>query len=140
LSSEAHSASSEPDIKMLYHLYRTAENDRKTMSSEREHKLTTLLREFKQSLEELYGDRLIHLILYGSYARNQATDASDIDILVVLKDPVSVAEEIFRMGTIKTILNLKYDELISVLPISQTEYLHKTTPLLQNIRQEGIAV
>jgi predicted nucleotidyltransferase len=105
-----------------------------------EHKIAMLLREFRQSLEELYGDRLIHLILYGSHARNQATEASDIDIMVVLKDPVSVVEEIFRMGTVRTSLSLKYDELISVLPISETEYLHKATPLIENIRQEGIAV
>ena len=43
-----------------------------------------LVREFHQRLEALYGDRLKGVYLYGSYARGDARDDSDIDVAVVL--------------------------------------------------------
>jgi predicted nucleotidyltransferase len=45
------------------------------------------LSEIKESLQEIYGDRLAYITLYGSQARNEETH-SDIDILVVLQGNV----------------------------------------------------
>jgi len=103
-------------------------------------KIKGLLQELKQALENLYGDRFVSLILYGSHARQEATDDSDIDIMVVLQGTVSPANEIFRMGAIKTALNLKYDELISVLSISATDFRDRIIPFLKNVRQDGIVL
>lgn len=103
-------------------------------------KISCLLQEFRQGLIELYGDRLAGLILYGSYARQEATAESDVDVMVVLQGPISPGDEIFRMGDVKTTLNLKYDELISVVPVSADDYQHRESPLLEVIRQEGLAV
>lgn len=103
-------------------------------------KLEKIITEFRQALEKIYGDKLINLVLYGSQARGDATEDSDIDIMVILKSPVSPGDEIFRMGEVKNQINLKYDQLISVLPISEEDFLRKDTPLLENIRREGIAL
>jgi predicted nucleotidyltransferase len=93
-------------------------------------KLEKIITEFRQALEKIYGDKLINLVLYGSQARGDATEDSDIDIMVILKSPVSPGDEIFRMGEVKNQINLKYDQLISVLPISEEDFLCKDTPLL----------
>jgi predicted nucleotidyltransferase len=103
-------------------------------------KLNRVLQDLRGSLQEIYGDRLIHLILFGSHARQEATDDSDIDVMVVLQDPVSPGDEIFRMSAVKTDLNLKHDVLISVIPISESDYQTRHTPLLNTIYQEGIAM
>jgi predicted nucleotidyltransferase len=103
-------------------------------------KLDKIITEFRQQLEKLYGDKLINLVLYGSQARGDATENSDIDIMVILKNPVSPGDEIFRMGEIKNQLNLKYDQLISIFPISQEDFFSKQTPLLDNIRREGVVL
>ena len=51
--------------------------------------------QFKSLLTDLYGNRLSKLILFGSYARVEAREDSDIDFLVVLKDKeISVFKEI----------------------------------------------
>jgi len=102
--------------------------------------INLLLQELHQSLKNFYGDRLTHLVLFGSQARRDATEDSDIDILLVLKAPISPGDEIFRLSAIKTDLNLKYDELISIIPISEIDYQTRSTPLLDNIRREGIVL
>ncbi len=48
--------------------------------------LRALSQDVKQALTELYGERLDRVILYGSYARGDFHNESDVDFLVVLKD------------------------------------------------------
>ena len=45
-----------------------------------------LLAELKQGLVKIYGGRLKRLYLYGSYARGDQREGSDLDVLVVLND------------------------------------------------------
>ncbi len=97
-----------------------------------------VLEEFKKEIKKLYGDRLERIVLYGSYARGDATEDSDIDLLVVLKGKVSPGEEIDRMIDIITDINLKYGILISVYPVSEEVYKKTKSPLLINVRKEGI--
>ena len=56
--------------------------------------IETILNELKRELRSLYGDRLVKLILFGSHARGEANPDSDIDLLAVLKSPVSQVQEI----------------------------------------------
>ncbi|MFM1842515.1 MAG: hypothetical protein RLZZ490_1251 [Cyanobacteriota bacterium] len=97
-----------------------------------------LLNELCQKIEQFYGDSLKRIILYGSQARGEATTESDIDVMIVLTAMDSAGDEIIRLGDIKNQLNLKYDQLISIFPVTENDYLHKQTPLLINIRQEGV--
>lgn len=103
-------------------------------------KLTALLEELRQGLQELYGDRFARLILFGSQARNEATEDSDIDVMVVLRGKVSTGDEIFRMGSLVNDLNLKYDELIAAFPISELGFEQRTSSFMKNVRKEGITV
>ena len=96
------------------------------------------LHELKLGLKELYGDRLAYITLYGSQARNEATPDSDIDILVVLHGKVKPCDEISNTGKIISKLSLQYDTVLSCLFISEKEYLNHISPLLLNIRREGI--
>ena len=104
-------------------------------------KIKQLLEEFKQKLTALYGERLAGLVLYGSVARHEETEDSDVDVLVVLNgETISYFDEIRRMGDAKYNLLLKYDELLSVVPMKHDDFLQRESPLLWNVRQEGIWV
>ena len=97
-----------------------------------------ILEEFKREIKRLYGKKLKKVILYGSYARGDATKDSDIDLLIVLKGNIVHGEEIDRMIDIITEINLKYGVLLSVYPISENDYFTLNSPLLINVRKEGV--
>jgi predicted nucleotidyltransferase len=101
-------------------------------------KIREILKEFRQEIEKLYGKRLKNVILYGSWARGEAKEESDIDLLVVLKGEVMPGKEIDRMIDIITEINLKYGVLLSVFPVSEEEYSTVNSPLLINVRKEGM--
>ena len=101
--------------------------------------IQTIIEEFKEEAGKIYGNRLDRIILYGSWATGTATNDSDIDLMVVLKGNISPGREIDRMIDCITDLNLKYDTLISVVPVSDEVYANLDSPLLLNVRREGIA-
>lgn len=93
----------------------------------------------RRSLEELYGQRLVRLVLFGSHARGEAAPESDVDVLVVLRGEVNPGEEIRRTGGIVSELSLANDVVISCIFMDEHRFLHRSGPLLRNIRKEGIA-
>jgi predicted nucleotidyltransferase len=103
-------------------------------------RLRGLLAEMRWSFEALYGPRLVGLVLYGSQARGDAEPGSDIDVLVVLKGPVQVGEEIRRSGGITADLSLQNNVVISRIFVSEDRFEREQSPLLINVRREGIPV
>jgi predicted nucleotidyltransferase len=105
-----------------------------------------LLRDFKRQAERVYATRLHHILLSdvvlsaGSWARGEATEHSDIDLLIALEGPVDPGQEIDRMIDIVTDLSLEYDTLISVYPVSVANYATVQSPLLLNVRREGVVI
>jgi len=97
-----------------------------------------IIKEFREKIEKLYGSRLRNIILYGSYAKGEATEDSDIDLAVVLDGDVAAGKEIDRLIDIVTDINLRYGVLISVYPVSEKKYKQVNSPLLLNVRKEGV--
>ncbi|MBI2266735.1 MAG: nucleotidyltransferase domain-containing protein [Armatimonadetes bacterium] len=98
-----------------------------------------ILSYFRTQIESLYGPRLKSVVLFGSWARNEATENSDVDLAVVLDGNVAPGQEIDAMIDIITETNLKYDTLLSVYPVSENDYRNLNSPILRNIRAEGVA-
>lgn len=99
-----------------------------------------VLTELKKEINIIYGRRFLKLILYGSYARGEAGEESDIDVVVVLAGAVSPGREIDRMMNIITDINLRYNVLISVYPTSENSLNNVKSPLLLNVNAEGISI
>ncbi len=80
------------------------------------------------------------IILYGSFARGDNVDESDMDILILVnKERISRQDE----KRIKyPLYEIEFDsgQVISpiVLPIKEWKTRHKITPFYQNILSEGI--
>ncbi len=98
------------------------------------------LSELKARLRKIYGDKLRRLILYGSYARGDFVEGSDIDIIIVLenaKDPLKERKKYFDEVYN---LDLKYDVLLSIIPFSEKDYRTSKAPLVLNAKREGMSV
>jgi len=99
-----------------------------------------ILKEFKENLIELYKEQLVDVLLYGSYARGEQREDSDIDIAVILKGNISPFREIDRITEFSYDLSLKYSVLISIHPISNIDYTSRNYPFILNLREEGISI
>lgn len=98
----------------------------------------TAIEELAAKLRATYKDRLVRLVLYGSHARGDARPDSDVDVLVVLTGSLDRGAEITRIVDVTYDILLRSGVHLSALPMSEEDFLTRATPLLMNVRREGI--
>lgn len=81
-------------------------------------------------LEKIYPhlNKIIAVFLYGSYARNEANEFSDIDLLIIAKDKFSIAKE--PGWDIAIIPQEKIQEAIKLNPIMMYSLFKKADPII----------
>jgi len=94
--------------------------------------------ELKLGLNRIYGSRLKGIYLYGSYARREEEEESDVDILIVLDQFDIYAREVDRTGELGSDLSLKYGITVSQVFIRESDWLNGDTPFLSNVREEAL--
>ncbi len=99
-----------------------------------------ILRRCRAVLEGLYGDRLKDVVLYGSTARGEDTDESDVDLMVVLDGPVDAAAEIYRIWDVLYPVQLDSDRLISVMPADAGSYTRREYSVYRDAQDEGVPI
>lgn len=82
--------------------------------------LESWLERFAQSLRKTFGERVWFAGLQGSYARGEATDSSDIDLVVILD--ALTAEDIASYGAMLD--SLDHRELVCGFLSGKEELLH----------------
>ncbi|MBS3933552.1 MAG: nucleotidyltransferase domain-containing protein [Truepera sp.] len=99
-----------------------------------------ILAEYRARLATLLGDNLESVVLYGSRARGDAEEGSDIDVLCVMRRPFDYGEMIERTSEATAEISLKYDVVISRAFVTRDDYRFRKTPFLTNVRREGVAL
>ena len=102
-----------------------------------------LLDQYTEILQKIYGKHLKKVILYGSYARGDYRDDSDIDIMILVK----MSDEEIRLVK-NDIYDLAFEfEINTGIEISpviknedQYEYWVDTLPFYRNVRDEGVVI
>ena len=97
--------------------------------------------EFAARVRSLFGERLVHLVLFGSHARGEATHDSDVDLLVVI-DGFTSADGREIDGVVGDILT-RTDVLLSPLALSAARYEElraRERRLVSEIDRDGIPV
>ncbi len=98
-----------------------------------------LLGEIKHRLRRAHGRRLRGVVLYGSEARGDAGPDSDIDVLVLLADPIDYGRDLQANLDALYPLSLELGRRISAKPVSQEQYETVDCPLYREARKEGVA-
>ena len=108
------------------------------MAKKRPRKIDKVIAEAKALLSAEYANRLKGIVLFGSYARGDFTEESDIDLLVLLShlpDPLAEDERIFPAICD---LSLKYDTVLSIVLMDFDAFHFRKTPLILNAGKEGV--
>jgi uncharacterized protein len=90
------------------------------------------------ALRQSLGDKLVALVLFGSRARGDATEASDWDLLVIARHlPPSLFQ---RHVQLKALLPVEWRAKISLLARTPEEFDAHLTSLMLDIALDGIVL
>ena len=94
------------------------------------------LSRFRAALEEMYGDQIERVVLFGSRARDQSHAESDYDVAVFLKELPDRWAEFNRLADLRVKLIDDTGAFFDVLPYPAAAYTDRS-PLMREIRREG---
>lgn len=99
------------------------------------------LYEMCEAFGKIYGSSIAEVILYGSYARGQESDESDVDMALVLRAN-QTEDQYDKMTDIVVDYQLDLGVTLSVISIEQSEFAEwKTTlPFYKSVDREGIVL
>lgn len=104
-------------------------------------KLKKILNLATKEIRCIFGEKLCEIILFGSYARGDFDQESDIDIIVLVDMPDIELNNYISVVTDATYdLDLKYNVLLSIIlkDINQFNRWKNTLPFYMNIVKEGV--
>ena len=98
---------------------------------------------FSLQLRKLLGSSLSKVILYGSYARGDNHDFSDVDLMILVKMSDSEIKRI-ENDVYDIAFEIEIETGIDISPIikneAQYEYWVDTSPFYRNVRDEGVVI
>ena len=98
---------------------------------------------FSLQLRKLLGSSLSKVILYGSYARGDNHDFSDVDLMILVKMSDSEIKRI-ENDVYDIAFEIEIETGIDISPIikneEQYEYWVDTLPFYRNVRDEGVVI
>lgn len=105
--------------------------------------LDLLLKEAHSELSKLFGNKLLSVVLYGSYARGDYDSESDIDIMALVDMKRDELNKYRRcVSELANNIDLRYDVLLSVKLQDKYNFdkYKNSIPLYKNILKEGLNV
>ena len=89
----------------------------------------------------LFGDALKEVVLYGSYARGDFDEESDVDVVGIVDYSREDLQRTYReLGKLSSELSLAYGVTVSPTAIPLSDYLkyRDALPYYRHIQEEGV--
>lgn len=104
-----------------------------------------IARDFAQRMEEEVGQLMKALVIFGSLARIEVSEESDIDILIILDDvSMQITDEVresFRIISEKAISDISEDLHVHTVTLTAYwRYVREGDPIMINILRDGVAL
>lgn len=96
-----------------------------------------ILLRFRAALDELYGDRIDRVVLFGSRARGDSHADSDYDVAIFLKDLPDRWSELDRLARLRVRFLEESGAFFDARPYAATTWRDRS-PLMHEIRQDGL--
>jgi uncharacterized protein len=96
-----------------------------------------VLRRIRSELDELYGERIERVVLFGSRARGDATEESDYDIAVFLHDMTDRWRELHRLADLRLRMLGEARVFLDIKPYRAGSYIDRKS-LMREIRLDGL--
>lgn len=97
----------------------------------------------RDNLTVLFPNDDLELILYGSDARNEAQEGSDIDVMVLVDaSRQEIAERNWQVGEVASDLLMDCGVVVSPI-VENRDYFHANAqmlPFFRNVQREGVAI
>src|SRR5215218_7524455 len=94
-------------------------------------------KEIRSRLEAAFPDRLQGVLLFGSEARNEAREDSDLDLMVLLEGPVRLGRDLETIVQALYPVQLEIDAPIHATPVSAEIFEAGEWGLYRSARREG---
>lgn len=102
-----------------------------------------LLHETYDALHAMFGDNLQDVLLYGSYARGDFDEESDVDVMALVNlTREELAKKEREVSGISSDLDLKHDVVLSIVLQDTETFLQyrNALPFFKNVMREGISI
>ena len=101
-------------------------------------RIKRLINQIKAHLVKVYGEGIKKVILYGSYVRGETTRDSDIDLLVLVDQPLNPFEVRESLSDLLFDMLLEEGELVSVIVVPEDFFESYNSPFMLNVKKEGV--
>lgn len=105
--------------------------------------LDMIVRRLAEIYRSVYGDDLVKVVLYGSYARGDFKADSDIDIVAIVQgDREALQEQLKRVWDESFDLGMEHEMILSptVIPYEEYKKYQNDLPYYRNIEREGVLI
>lgn len=102
--------------------------------------ILAIVKRLQKELQEMYGSRLKAVYLFGSYARDEADEDSDIDVAIVLEKMDNFFDELSRCSETQAALSLENNCLLNVVFMTSDQFDAGDYALHRSVAGEGIPV
>ena len=95
-----------------------------------------ILSRLRAALDEMYGDQIERVVLFGSRARGDGHPDSDYDVAIFLKELPDRWSELHRLADLRVKLIDDTGAFFDILPYAAAAYAERS-PLMREIRLDG---
>jgi len=119
------------------------ESGRRSESMCTKNELKRIVSELVKVYQSVYGDQIVKIVLYGSYARGNYDSESDVDMVALVRgDREVLQEQLKQVWDVSSELEIEFGTILSpaVIPYEEYEQFVDILPYYKNIAEEGVVI